>query len=140
MTGKGGTQTNLFDRCGGFAVVRRIVTLFYDKVLESPLVARHFAGVDMPRLIDHQTKFLASLMGGPASISDDALRRAHARLGITMEEFREVGELLRESLEEFGLHPADVAHLYNAFTSYAPLIVTREADAADGVGDQVCCQ
>lgn len=140
MTGKGGAQTNLFDRCGGFAVVRRIVTLFYDKVLQSPLLERHFAHIDMARLIDHQTKFLASLMGGPVSITDDALRRAHARLGITMAEFREAGELLRESLEEFGLHPADVAHLYNVFTSYAPLIVTRGGDAANGVGDRLCCQ
>jgi hemoglobin len=116
-------MSNLFDRCGGFAVVRQIVSSFYDKVLDSPMLERHFAKVDMHRLIDHQTKFMATLMGGPASFTDDALRRAHVSLGITAEEFYEAGELLRESLEEFGLHPADIRQVYDAFIAYAPVVV-----------------
>lgn len=140
MSRRRGTQTDLFDRCGGFATVRQIVSLFYDKVLASPLLERHFAGVDTHRLIDHQTKFLASLMGGPPAFGDDALRRAHTSLDISMDEFRETGELLRESLEEFGLHPADIRHLYDVFMSYAPIIVGDDAASdREDVGDRSQC-
>jgi len=123
-------MSDLFDRCGGFAVVRQIVSAFYDKVLDSPVLERHFAGVDMKRLIDHQTKFMATLMGGPASFSDEALRRAHAALAISADEFNEAGELLRESLEEFGLHPADIREVYDAFVGYRSIIVDEDQQRA----------
>ena len=65
-----GTKTT-FERLGGFARVRLIVSDFYDKVLDSERLARHFAGIDMRQLIDHQTKFIAAIMGGPAAFSDE---------------------------------------------------------------------
>jgi hemoglobin len=97
-----------FDRYGGFATIRRIVSAFYDKVLDSPVIAHHFEHVDMRRLIDHQTRFVSSLTGGPASYTDEHLRRVHARLAITVDEFREMVELLTETLEDFDFAPDDV--------------------------------
>jgi len=54
----------LFDKYGGFATVSRIVSAFYDEVLESEQLRPYFRGLDMRRLVDHQTKFIAALMGG----------------------------------------------------------------------------
>lgn len=65
---------------------------------ESDILGPYFDDVDMPQLIDHQTKFFASLMGGPASYSDETLQRVHARLHITEEVFDEMAQLLRETL------------------------------------------
>ena len=64
---------SMFERCGGFTTVRKVVAAFYDKVLDSPSLSRHFANVDMRALIDHQTKFITYVMGGPASF---AIRRS----------------------------------------------------------------
>lgn len=97
----------MFDRYGGFATVRRVVSAFYDDVLDSPLLARHFEHVEMRRLIDHQVQFLSSVLGGPASFSDEHLRRVHRRLGITTEEFRELLAILDETLEDFDFSAAD---------------------------------
>jgi hemoglobin len=49
----------MYERYGGFPKIRRVVSDFYDRVLEEPELQRHFEGVDMRRLVDHQTKFVA---------------------------------------------------------------------------------
>lgn len=68
----------IFERYGGFAKVSRIVSSFYDKILESPITSTYFDNIDMRRLIDHQTKFIAYVMGGPASYTNDQLERVHS--------------------------------------------------------------
>jgi len=117
----------IFERCGGFASVRKIVSAFYDKVLDSPVLQKHFAGIDMRTLLDHQTKFIAYIMGGPASYSDEALRKAHAHLGITASEFGEMARLLGNTLEEFDLDSAAVEHVMKEIARREPLIVARKA-------------
>lgn len=106
--------------------VRRIVTDFYQRVLGSPVIGHHFDGVDMRRLIDHQTQFITFAMGGPASVSDEQLRRVHARLGITSGEFRTMCSLLREALTDGGLPQDDVDHVCREVDRREYLIVTRD--------------
>ena len=115
----------IFERYGGFAKVSRIVSAFYDHVLASPLLSPYFEGVDMRRLIDHQTKFIAAIMGGPASFSNEALERAHRNLGITDKAFREALALLRESLEDNGVDESDIAVICTAVIERKPYIVVH---------------
>lgn len=115
----------IFERYGGFASVRRVVSSFYDRVLDSPALARHFETVDMRTLIDHQTKFIAQAMGGPASYTDEHLRRVHARLGIGHEDFIEMARLLRETLEDFDFDPADVDAVDREILRREHVIVTH---------------
>ena len=117
--------TTVFERCGGFATVRKVLSDFYDKMLDSPTLSSYFENVDMRRLVDHQTKFVSSIMGGPASFSDDHLRRAHAKLGLSRAELLEMAELLRETLEDFDLEPADIDHVCGEIMKRESLIVTR---------------
>ena len=98
----------LFEKYGGFASVSKMVMAFYDKVLDSDVIGPYFEDTDMRRLVDHQTKFIAQVMGGPASYSNDALRRVHAPLNIDRAAFNEMAALLRETLEEFALAPGDI--------------------------------
>jgi hemoglobin len=53
----------IFERYGGFASISKVVSSFYGQMLESEDTARFVDGVDMRRLIDHQTKFIATLNG-----------------------------------------------------------------------------
>lgn len=102
---------SVFERIGGFARVRLLVSEFYEKVLESDRLRGYFADLDMRRLIDHQTRFISAMMGGPASYSDAMLARAHAGLGIQPEEFDEMVALIRETLEDNRLPDADVERM-----------------------------
>ena len=115
----------MFERYGGFAKVSRIVSEFYDRVLDSPVLSPYFAGTDMRRLIDHQTKFVASVMGGPVSYSNEALERVHTRLNIDQEAMTEMVTVLRETLEDFGLEEADIALVCDDVMSRSRYIVSR---------------
>ena len=121
----GGMTTTIFDRYGGFATMRKVVSAFYDRVLDSDLLAHHFADVDMRQLISHQTVFIAYLTGGPgAGYSDEVLRRVHAPLGITAEEFAEMLTLLTEALEDQGFNDEDVKAVTGEFAAREHLVVT----------------
>ena len=113
----------MFERYGGFTSISRIVSAFYDRVLESS-IAHYFDGTDMRQLVDHQTKFIATLMGGPTSYADEALRRLHSHLNVDQESFDEMVELLTETLEDFDIAPEDIAQVRAEMTSRAKLIVT----------------
>lgn len=116
-------MASAFERCGGFATVRRVVSAFYDRVLASPDLGRYFEKVDMRTLIDHQTKFVSFVMGGPTSVADRTLERAHASLGITRGEFAELTELLRDTLEEFDFGREDIEHVLEEVRRREHLIV-----------------
>jgi hemoglobin len=118
-------KRSIFERYGGFANVSRVVTAFYGKVLESPVTSPYFAHADMRRLIDHQTKFIATIMGGPATFTNDQLERAHAGRGISEAAFGETVGLLRETLEEHSFADDDIQTVVDGMLSRKHLIVTR---------------
>lgn len=114
-----------FEKYGGFATVSRVVMTFYELVLDSDVVGHHFDDVDMPRLIDHQTKFISSLMGGPTAMSDDRLKVVHQHLHVTDAEFDEIAVLLAAAMEQHGMDSTDVDHVVNAVAAKRSLIVSK---------------
>ncbi|MDK3072562.1 group 1 truncated hemoglobin [Sedimentitalea sp. JM2-8] len=123
--GYDGMAGTTFEKYGGFGIVSKVVMTFYEMVLDSDIVGHHFDHVDMPRLIDHQTKFISSLMGGPASISDERLRAVHAHFDITDAEFDEIVSLLGMALEEHRMDADDIDALARAIDAKRSLIVKR---------------
>ena len=116
----------MFERYGGFASVSRVVMSFYDKILSSPLVGPYFADTDMKRLVDHQTKFVATLMGGPASYTNEHLERVHVDLGISEAAFSETMELMRETLEDHDFEGRDVDQVADEMMARKNFIVSRK--------------
>ncbi|MET4805066.1 hemoglobin [Limibacillus sp. MBR-115] len=120
-----GMAATVFDRYGGFGFVSKVVLDFYDRVGDSEILAPYFASSDMKVLIDHQTKFIASLMGGPASYTDEVLRRVHLNLSISDEAFDEMATILEETLEDFEFDPADVHNVIHEIKKRRHVIVTN---------------
>ena len=104
--------------------VSRVISTFYDRVLSTPQLIHYFEGVDMRRLIDHQTKFVASVMGGPASFTDEHLARVHKHLGIDESSFEEVVLILRESMEDHNMNETDIGDVMSQVRSRKQFIVT----------------
>jgi hemoglobin len=115
----------IFERYGGFASVSRIVSSFYNKIIDSPVTSPYFRSTNMKRLIDHQTKFIASMMGGPASYTNDHLERVHAHLGITETAFMEAVDMLMETLEDFNFADEDMEQVEREVMSRKNFIVKR---------------
>jgi hemoglobin len=114
---------NLYDKYGGFSKINKIVMAFYDQLLDSETVGPYFDDIDMPRLIDHQTKFVAMLLGGPVSFTDEQLGRAHASLGVTGEHFDEMKAILHDTLTAHGVELADAERVMNAIEARRGVIV-----------------
>lgn len=118
-------RQTVFERYGGFAKVSRLVMSFYDKMLDSPVTSPYFTNTDMKKLIDHQTKFFATVMGGPASYTNEHLDRVHAHLGITEAAFSEAVEMLQETLEDFNMEDEDIQYVMDEFMGRKNYIVNR---------------
>lgn len=114
----------LFDKYGGVPTVSRIVSAFYREVLNRPTLKPYFEGVDMPRLINHQVKFISHVLGQPASVYEGrALGAAHGGLRITGAAFAEVAEILGQTLAEAGMEAADIETVMGAVAGARSAIV-----------------
>jgi hemoglobin len=117
------TPDTMFERYGGLAFVTRFVLSFYDRVFASVGLAPFFADTDMQRLVEHQAKFISSVMGGPASYSHAMLRDSHAHLHIDDRAFDEMIGLLRATLADFKIADADIATIIAELNTRRPDIV-----------------
>lgn len=115
---------SLYEKYGGFGSINKIVMAFYDTLLDSDEIGPFFDDIEMERLIDHQTKFIATLLGGPASYTDEQLHRAHAALDITDEHFNEMKQVLVETLLAHGMEPQDTEEVMQAIESRRTAIVS----------------
>lgn len=109
-------HSSLFIKYGGFTSIHGLIENFYEKMLDSELVASYFEHSNMEALIDHQTNFISSLLGGPVSFSDQHLESVHSHLNIKEEVWIEVITLLDLALLEFGMEKPDSDMLINSLT------------------------
>jgi hemoglobin len=116
-------EKTIFDKYGGFAVVSKIVLDLYDRLLDDDDIGPFFENVEMRRIVDHQTKFVASLMGGPASYTDEQIRRTHDHLAIGAAHFSRLSTILSETLRDHGMSEEDVARVVAAFEMRRGLVV-----------------
>ena len=119
-------MTSLYDKYGGFATVNKLVQAFYVKVTESENLAPYFEGIDMQRLMDHQTKFFSGILGGPVEYTGRQLKGVHAKMSITEDAFSEVAELLEETLEDMSVENADIETIMEIVGGVKSDIVTSD--------------
>jgi hemoglobin len=81
----------------------------------------------MRRQIDHQTKFVAYLMGGPASFTDEHLERVHSRMDIDDEAFDEIVEVFRDTLEDHDMDETDIGEIIAELAVRKRLVVKESA-------------
>ena len=118
-------EKTLFDKYGGFSTISKIVLTFYDRMLEDDDVGPFFDDVDLSKLIDHQTKFISSLMGGPASFSDEHIERAHRHMTIENHHFDRLKEIVAETLADFDVTPADIGTVLEGFEQRRVLLIEK---------------
>lgn len=117
------SERTLFEKYGGFSKVSKIVMAFYDTLLDSDDIGPFFDDIDMSRMVDHQTKFISSLLGGPASYSDNQLRQFHTHLKIEDAHFNELKTVLEETLVDHGFVPDDIQAVMQAIETRRNLVV-----------------
>jgi hemoglobin len=116
-------NASFFERHGGHAFMSRLVLDFYDRVLTSEQLNPYFARADMRRLVEHQAKFISSVTGGPAYISDDLLEEVHEHLDIDPASFDEMVGLMGQTLSAFGIEDDDREQVLEALRARKRYIV-----------------
>jgi len=115
-------EKSIYDQLGGFTTVRKVVIEFYNRVLDEDELNPYFSKINMERQIDHQTKFISMILGGPASFSDKHLKNVHKKLNITNDHFELIKELIIETLEDFDLDEKHVEYISDEFEKRRSLI------------------
>ena len=93
-------QQNLFDKYGGVATIKLILKKFYEELLNRKWAKKMFVNVDMEKLLLHQIQFVSFAMGKPESEFDDQrLKKGHAGLKITQEQYEETIHLQVSTLK-----------------------------------------
>lgn len=113
----------LFDKYGGFDTFSAVVKSFYQKILDNDQIEHYFRGINMERLIAHQTNFISKVLGGPDRYEGRDLKTVHSTLNISLPDFNEVAELLEEALEEAGVESNDIALIISTVASLQDEIV-----------------
>lgn len=119
-------QSSLFIKYGGFSSIHGLIDNFYEKLLDSKVVGFYFENSDMETLINHQTNFISSLLGGPASYTDQHLKSVHQHLNISEDVWNEVVSLLSLTLIEFGMEEADITMLIDALSEKKGLFLCSQ--------------
>jgi hemoglobin len=96
-------MTSLYERIGGDAAVNAAVDLFYRKVLADDRISHFFDSVDMSAQRAKQKAFLTFAFGGPNNYSGQDMRKAHAKMKLTDQDFDAVMENLGGTLKELGV-------------------------------------
>jgi hemoglobin len=105
------------------AAIREAVARFLDRIIDDPVLARYWVGVDEARLRRHARLFIVQALGGP-ELYDGDIAAAHAPLGIDDADFDRVAGVLVECLREAGVS-ADVLDLARRrVDEVRPVIVT----------------
>jgi hemoglobin len=115
-------EQTLFQKYGGFSSISKIVLSLYDRLLDDDDVGPFFDEVEMNRIVDHQTKFVSSLLGGPASYTDDQIQKMHSHLTILDDHFDTLKDILKETLLDHGVEEQDVATVLDAFEQRRALV------------------
>ena len=119
-------QSSLFVKYGGFHAIHDLIDSFYEKLLDSELVGSYFESSNMEALINHQTSFISSLLGGPASYTDQHLKSVHSHLNLDSEVWDEVINLLSLALVEFGMETVDSNMLISTLSGKKGLFLCRQ--------------
>lgn len=96
-------MTTPYERIGGEAAVRTVVTKLYDALFLDPIVGFLFSGKDKQHIVDQQVVFTCGFLGGPQRYTGKSLPEAHAALPILPGHFDRRHFLLRRVLEQEGI-------------------------------------
>jgi hemoglobin len=99
---------SIFERIGGRDAVDAVVSDFYDRVLDDPLLEPYFEETDMDQFRSHQTQFISTVAGGLVDYDGDDMQTAHEGMGITEDAFASVATHLEAALRANGVPDDDV--------------------------------
>jgi len=123
-----GPETD-FERLGGDARLRRVLSDFLERIRKDVMIGFHFQGVDFVRLLELELEFARQHLGGPGTYGGRPLHAAHAGHRILGGHFDRRLRLLEQTLEDHGV-PSDITQRWLSHTRSLRSQITRDEDGA----------
>lgn len=117
-------------RLGGAEGLSAHVRAFMERVQADFVIGFLFEGVDLDRVIHHETEMAARLFGDPMPYTGKPIRSVHQRLRINQGHFRRRVAILRHVLEARDV-PADLVQRWVDHQEAFREAVTVDADCVD---------
>jgi len=96
------TQPSIYEEIGA-DLVRRCLTVFYERAFTDGVIGHFFFGKDRAHITEQQIDFATAMLGGPRKYRGKPLAVAHAHLDIRRPHFLRRQVLMREVLNELGV-------------------------------------
>jgi hemoglobin len=101
-------QASLYERLGGQEGIRKVVDVFYDRILADDTVNYFFKNTDMEKQRRHQTLFISFALGGPNQYTGLSMKKVHEGMNIKHEHFMAIVNHLAASLKQFNVSDEDI--------------------------------
>ena len=105
----------LFQKLGGEPRLRAIIETFIDRVFDDRMIGFFFRNADRNRLKELEYQLTARFLGAQVEYTGRPLDEAHARHPIMGGQFMRRQQILRETLEEYGV-PGEIREAWLSHT------------------------
>ncbi len=128
-------MSTLFEQIGGEPQLRRIIDTFVDRVFEDAMIGFFFAQVDRQRVKDKEYEFAAAHLGADIQYTGRPIATAHARHPIMGGHFMRRLQILKDTLDEFGVPQQVREHWVQHTEKLRPAVTEHQgSDCAHGDG------
>lgn len=118
-------ERKLYDRLGGRESIHAVVDDVVRRHQNNEAIAHLLDGVDLERLVNQVTDFLASATGGDVVYRGRDLRSSHARLELTDADFLAAGGDVEAALVAAGVGPEEIQEVMCSFVFLRGEVVTK---------------
>jgi hemoglobin len=117
---------SLYEELGGEAKLRQIIDTFIDKVFEDRMIGFFFRAADRRRIKELEFQLSARFLGADVEYRGRPLDEVHAKHPIMGGQFARRLQILRETLESFGV-PQHIQNAWIAHSENLRPLITRDA-------------
>lgn len=116
----------LYEELGGEPRLREIIDTFINRVFEDRMIGFFFRNADKKRIKELEFQLTASFLGADVEYQGRPLEVAHARHPIMGGQFARRLQILKETLERYGV-PAHIREAWIEHTERLRPLITRDA-------------
>lgn len=118
----------LFDELGGEPALRKIIDRFVDRMFDDVMIGFFFRKASRARIKEKEYEFAAQHLGAEVQYTGRALEQAHRPHGIRASQFMRRLQILKETLEEFGVPPRVREHWLDHTTALMSQVSAPDDD------------
>ena len=119
-------EQTLYEQLGGEAKLRLIIDSFIDRVFDDRMIGFFFRNADKKRIKEMEFQLTARFLGADVEYQGRPLDEVHAKHPIMGGQFARRLQILRETLEHYGV-PKQVRDAWIEHTESLRPLITRDA-------------